>query len=392
MKPSIRTKMLISLVVSILFLSILEITARHYFPNRDTDTPVHSLQGPRFGGETMRTSQSRIWEHIPDAAAPDEHGVFSSINSTGFRDREIPREKPDKTVRLIVTGDSSIYGHRLRQKETFSEVLERTLNQAFPEFHFDVINTGVTGYSSVQSLILMDEYGFSFSPDIWIFANLWSDNNFDFFRDLEEIRRQNSALPVRHLLEKSALYRGIRYYATRRDVERWKKKLDRPMEFRRRRVPLPQYEKNLQTAVDRANSHNCKVVFLVLPQESDMGLWTIDNRWARGMGSDKEEKESYPWDDYRNMMRMMAQKSGFPVVEAPAAFARYWDMFATGLLLDPMHPNILGNRVLAHAVLSTLFEHPEVWPETFQPPPNSRVLLPAPDDELEYLTVYQAQS
>ena len=66
-------------------------------------------------------------------------------NSHGHRDSEIPVQKPPKTIRLLVIGDSITFGHGVDGNQTYTEYLEDLLNNRSKEYHFDVINTSFAG-------------------------------------------------------------------------------------------------------------------------------------------------------------------------------------------------------------------------------------------------------
>ncbi len=372
-----RSKVLVALSSTVLFLLLLEGLSRLAFMGQKTGTPIPL--DARVGPISAEPHPTRIWYHQPSSSGPDSYGVPSTFNSVGFRDSEIPRVKPPGTVRIIVTGDSSVYGHALPAEFTFPEFMERTLNRAFPELHFDVINTGVSGYSSLQSIILMKEVGFSVEPDIWVFCNLWSDQYHDLCQDREEIARRTSPWPFRRILERSALYRMIRYLATAREIYKWRNTLHKVEGPRRRRVPLPEYEENLAEADRLAVEHGCELVFLLLPEEDDMGCWSEKSRWNLALGAVGPDDIIQPWDPYRRAMRQAAERLGRPLVDLPPIFKRYYDRYKERLLLDPVHPNPLGNRLIAWATLKVLFEHPELWPEeVFVPPEGSELVLPPP--------------
>ena len=89
-----------------------------------------------------------LWEMV--AGDRTELGVAVSVNSHGFRGPPIQTEKTVGTRRILVVGDSSVYGHGVRQSATFAHQLDELLGESI-----EVINLGVPGYSSSQSLNLL---------------------------------------------------------------------------------------------------------------------------------------------------------------------------------------------------------------------------------------------
>jgi lysophospholipase L1-like esterase len=62
----------------------------------------------------------------------DQYGEFDTefrISSLGFRDEEMPRERPEGTFRILLLGDSMTVGWGVDVEETFSSKLELLLNE-----------------------------------------------------------------------------------------------------------------------------------------------------------------------------------------------------------------------------------------------------------------------
>ena len=90
-----------------------------------------------------------------------------AINSHGFRDRDYSIEKRDSVFRIAVLGDSIIWGHGLALKDSFAKQLEHLLIQGL-ERPFEVLNFGVSGYSTQQEVELYRVRASLFSPDLVI--------------------------------------------------------------------------------------------------------------------------------------------------------------------------------------------------------------------------------
>jgi hypothetical protein len=75
-------------------------------------------------------------------------------NSYGFRGPEFPLEKPAGTYRIVCMGESSTYGTGIRADEaTYPARLGAHLRQASPHRTIEVLNAGVGGYTSAESLL-----------------------------------------------------------------------------------------------------------------------------------------------------------------------------------------------------------------------------------------------
>jgi len=136
------------------------------FPRYHTDYQYgrYTIRGIRPNAEFWHTSVDGSWKFV--------------TNSKGFRNiNEFTYKKPANTLRVLSLGDSHTQGHEVRQELTFSSTLERFLNQY--KSPAEVINTGVSGFGNEEELVLLENEGFKYSPDVVVlafFANDFEDN------------------------------------------------------------------------------------------------------------------------------------------------------------------------------------------------------------------------
>ncbi len=108
-------------------------------------------------------------------SGPDRAAV--RINSAGLRGREISRHKPEGARRVVVVGDSYVFGLGVDLDNAFTTHLETYLNDSFADDDLiEVVNMGVTGYSTDQEYILFQEIGMELAPDLVILV--MCDNDF----------------------------------------------------------------------------------------------------------------------------------------------------------------------------------------------------------------------
>jgi lysophospholipase L1-like esterase len=81
-------------------------------------------------------------------------------NSLGFKNREIGDKAPG-TCRILFLGDSLLYYGETPSGRTHVQELEARLGEGY-----EVINAGVPGYTTHQSIALLDAYGYGFEPDV----------------------------------------------------------------------------------------------------------------------------------------------------------------------------------------------------------------------------------
>jgi len=94
-------------------------------------------------------------------------GAPVTINSLGMRDREVEIEKTSGEFRIMMLGDSFVFGVGARQDETVARLLEARLN-AFSdgEPRFRTLNMGAISYNTEQELIQLEALGPRLEPDL----------------------------------------------------------------------------------------------------------------------------------------------------------------------------------------------------------------------------------
>lgn len=91
------------------------------------------------------------------------------IDANQFRtSEEILRAKPEGGWRAFTMGDSQTYGAGVDVDDSYSAVAQRLLRQARPDQRIQVVNTGTSGYGSLQSLRLIRHKLPAWSPDLYI--------------------------------------------------------------------------------------------------------------------------------------------------------------------------------------------------------------------------------
>ena len=156
-----------------------------------------------------------MWEQAPGVRV--EHNIPANINSLGLRGDEPTMPKPAGVRRLLATGDSSVYGFRVRDDEVFITKTAELLGGA--EAKIEGWNAAIPGYSTYQTINMLEMRALALEPDVLVIANLWSDNNFDAFVDKELLAAYttfegSSTHQMHRLLQGSAFYRLMHYRLT----------------------------------------------------------------------------------------------------------------------------------------------------------------------------------
>jgi len=110
-----------------------------------------------------RADRDYGWSHRPGVRGVFEtHGVqaFVTINAKGFRGPEVDYARRPDRPRVLVLGDSYVWGFGVNDDEVFTELLRRNLPNA------EIVNLGVSGYSTDQELLLYSNEGWRYKADL----------------------------------------------------------------------------------------------------------------------------------------------------------------------------------------------------------------------------------
>ena len=147
---------LVALFVSEVALRLMDFKPMYVSPERDRFWKYDSLLG---------------WAH-----QPGQEGIFETpqfrtsvrINKNGLRDREHSYERQGDIERILVLGDSFAWGYGVEESERFSQQLEKSLG-------VEVINAGVSGYSTDQELLWYRNEGIKYDTDLVILVVAGND-------------------------------------------------------------------------------------------------------------------------------------------------------------------------------------------------------------------------
>src|SRR5688572_973089 len=147
---------LFALFLSEMALRLMDLEPLYVSPERDRFWKYDSLLG---------------WVH-----QPGQEGIFETpqfrtvvrINENGLRDRQHSYERQNDSKRILVLGDSFAWGYGVEESERFSQLLEEELG-------VEVINAGVSGYSTDQELLWYRSEGIKYETDLVVLVMAGND-------------------------------------------------------------------------------------------------------------------------------------------------------------------------------------------------------------------------
>jgi len=149
------------------------------------DEPV----APRFvidSGYGVRANQPNVTtRHY----VPGEYSVRISTNSAGMRSiREYPITKAPGVRRVLMLGDSFIFGHGVEDDQVVSAVLEDLKGtDSDDENGFEVINLSVSGFGQAELLVTYRHLGREYHPDTVVLFYFDNDMGNNTVSDLFEL-------------------------------------------------------------------------------------------------------------------------------------------------------------------------------------------------------------
>lgn len=96
-------------------------------------------------------------------------------NALGFRGPEIARTKPAGTYRIVVLGDSVVFGWGVDDEVTFTRRWEKELNAGRGGRHYEVVNCGHLLYDTVQEAALFEHKVLALDPDLVLLVYVVND-------------------------------------------------------------------------------------------------------------------------------------------------------------------------------------------------------------------------
>jgi hypothetical protein len=278
-------------------------------------------------------------------ARPVHGGAGSSYRVSDQGLRLPAREGQPGAPLLLTTGDSSIFGDRLRDGETLHDTMLLAMEQRGVDVRVGTL--AVPGYSTLQTRVVLDEVGWDMRPDLLIVGNLWSDSNFDAFQDAPMLAASSTLRArVEHRLSRSAAFRLLRggVNTALGRPKSWKVTWIRPGRTGVRRVPLNDYARALESILDQASARGVSVVFLSL---------------ANDVMLDHGFREEDPWAPYFRVQQAVAHARSLPLVDG-LSLLQGRRMPRERLVPDGMHPSPIATAALAEGLVNAILH--QGWP------------------------------
>ena len=250
---------------------------------------------------------------------PVDHEPY---NRQRFKGPIIEEKKPDGVLRLFAYGDSNTDGPA---QGSWPQLLGERLIER-PDGAYEMVNAGVTGYSSYQGRLRFARDAPRFRPDLVLVSFGWNDLAPALGApDRTFHPPANSVLALQRLLLEYDVFLVARRYWPRAAAA---------AQTVGPRVGLVDYGTNLASFVDTAATHGGRVVLLTRPhREPEPVLKARRDNWRHQVPV------------YNRMVRRLAGRQGSILIDVQRRFAGHPELF-----VDECHFTAEGHALMAEMI------------------------------------------
>jgi hypothetical protein len=263
------------------------------------------------------------------------------INSLGTRGPEFNPAKPPHTIRILSLGDSKTFGWGLTEKEAYSGLLERLLQEkAGPGRKIEVINAGVNAYSYPQMQAYFKNVALKYSPDMVIIgdANLWTQ--FSDANSPEFVKKFMMRVRLKNFLRHFAMYHYVVEVKLKEVYERHRTKFipvdpkqDTLFKEQQAKDPDAFFRNSIEELCRVALTNGVKPVLLYMPTLTSLKQPEETNVVCRAK-------------------KVISEALNVPFVDTTPLLISKADEWY--LEADPVHFNAAGNEIIARRLFETV--------------------------------------
>jgi lysophospholipase L1-like esterase len=272
-------------------------------------------------------------------------------NSLGFVGEEWPRERRPNVMRILCLGGSTTEGGNPQgTKGAYPFLLERELQKRHAR-EFEVLNAGVSGWTTAEMLVSWCLTLQDYEPDFLILHEAVNDVVPRFWRgfqpDYSHWRRPIQSVPVRGLTRLLVSSSDLFVFAQRKvapqdilSVSTYPELESDPL-LAEGKLPSESayvFRRNIGTIAEAARVRGADVVLMTLPT----GTREVGAFWLHGIAENNQA------------LRDLARERGYALVEAAREFEARPEVGAQ--FLDLVHLDVPGNQLKAELLADALEE------------------------------------
>lgn len=285
------------------------------------------------------------WIFPPSAEGIFRRGARSvrgRTNEWGLRSPPLG-ERDSALVRILVIGDSFVFGWGVAEAEAFPRRLEALLRARHPSRRIEVVNAGIPGYSLWQQRALLERLTVSFRVDAVISTFSLSNDVVDELRIRRYAPDRLLAYQPRPLDPKS----GLAGLIAKSRVLEWIDLRTRALQFQIANVlpaGLDAAEESLDGIVTKCREEGIPVLFFLLPKRTEIEGAAPRRTLARWMTGSA-----------RRMVERATARNAVSLVDVTPAIERLERAAAgSAYLPDDPHWTAAGHEAVATAVVDAV--------------------------------------
>ncbi len=329
---------LISIIFTLLTLEVLSRIWLNFFVSEEDrfEYSLHSYLRP----DNQRYIPHHYLNYYPN---PKYKRGKTYHNSLGYRNDEFSIKKPEGVFRIVAIGGSSTYTISVKDNEKiFTSQLERILQDKYGYDNVKVINAGVGGYNSWESLINLEFRVLDLDPDLIIIYHGTNDVQTRFvdpksYSGDNSGRRKQWRSPNIPILEQSALFRillrnsgitsqvGIGNFVDSNTSYKPNSVIDKDPFGLLKKNPPVYFERNLNNMVAVSRANGAEIMFATWAHSPNFGDYASTPHYEQGFRENNE------------VAKEVAQINGIPMFDFASKMPNdraYW--------ADGRHVNELG--------------------------------------------------
>ena len=205
------------------------------------------------------------------------------INSHGTRGPDFETVKPANTIRILSLGDSRTFGWGLTQAETYSDQLQRLLQEQLGDGQkVEVINAGVNAWSYSQMLVYFRATALRYKPDVVVLADANQWTQFSEGNSAEFVKKFMWRVRLKNFLRRFAIYHYLVEVKLKSVYERQRTKFipvdptrDTLFQEQQKADPNAMFRVTIEELCRLAQSNGVTPVLLYFPTADDLNRTEI---------------------------------------------------------------------------------------------------------------------
>jgi len=272
---------------------------------------------------TVSENLDLIYEQVPNKCR---------FNNHGFADYNYSYIKGNNVFRIVIIGDSVAAEQGVKLEESFGNVLEKKLNNISGK-KYEVIILAVSGYSTSQELILLEEQAFNYNPDLIIWSYVLNDPGHPLYHEVNSELGRYFFKPKTHFSH----YISKKLFL----IKEKKKGKNCEREFHKflHCVYRDEVKRNIKKIGDISTERDVPVIFLIHP--------VLIYQYYVG---------NYPFISIHNDLSSLADKEGLLTLDLFEVYKYYNLLLLRQEQRDPWHPNVEGYEIAADYIYNFLLQ------------------------------------